>query len=45
MRDIPGGQVVENLPCSAGDTSSVAGQGTKTTQTAGQLSPCTVSRT
>lgn len=38
--DIPGDQVVENLPCSAEAISSVPSQGTKITHTAGQLSPC-----
>ena len=28
-RNFPGGPVVNNLPCSAGDTSSIPGQGTK----------------
>ena len=33
MRDFPGGPEVKNLPCNAGDASSISGQGTK-------LPPC-----
>ena len=29
MRDSPGGLVVKNPPCNAGDVSSIPGQGTK----------------
>ena len=28
-RDLPGGPVVRNLPCNAGDAGSISGQGTK----------------
>ena len=31
-RDFPGGPVVKNPPCNAGDTGSIPGQGTKTPQ-------------
>ena len=39
-RDFPGGPVVKNLPCNAGDAGSIPGQGTKIPHAAGQLSPC-----
>ena len=38
-RDFPGGPVVKNPPCNAGDTGSIPGQGTKILHIAGQLSP------
>ena len=38
MRDFPGGLVVKNLPCKAGDAESIPGQGTKIPHAAGQLS-------
>ena len=37
-RTSPGGPVVKNLPSSAGDASSIPGQGTKIPHAAGQLS-------
>ena len=37
-RDFPGGPVVKNLPCNAGDVGSIPGQGTKIPHDAGQLS-------
>ena len=39
--DFPGGPVVKNPPCNAGDVGSIPGQGTKISHVAGQLSPCT----
>ena len=39
-RDFPGGLVVKNLPCNAGDMGSIPGRGTKISQAAGQLSLC-----
>ena len=39
--DLPGGQVVKNLPANAGDTSLILGLGTKIPHAAGQLDPCT----
>ena len=39
MRDFPGGPVVKNLPCSAGNVGSIPGQGTKIPHATGQLSP------
>ena len=39
-RDFPAGPVVKNLPCNAGDTGSVPGQGTKIPYATGQLSLC-----
>ena len=33
-RDLPGGSVVKNLPCNAGDVALIPGQGTKNPQTA-----------
>ena len=39
--DFPGGQVVKNSLCNAGDMGSSPGQGTKTPRAAEQLSPCT----
>ena len=40
MGDLPGGLVVKNLPCNAGDVGSIPGQGTKIPPAAEQLSPC-----
>ena len=40
-RDFPGGSVIGNPSCSAGDRGSISGQGTKIQQHAAeQLSPC-----
>ena len=39
-RDFPGGPVVENSPCSAGDTGLMPGQGRSHIPATGQLSPC-----
>ena len=36
--DFPGGPVVKNLPCNAGDMSSIPGRGNKTPHAAEQLS-------
>ena len=38
FRDFPGGPVVRNLPCNAGDAGSIPGRGTNTQHAAGQLS-------
>ena len=38
LYDFPGGPVVKNPPCNAGDTSSIPGQGTKISHAAEQLS-------
>ena len=38
LRDFPGGPVVKNLPCNAGDASLIPGLGTKIPHAAGQLS-------
>ena len=38
FRDFPGGPVVNSLPCNAGGTGSIPGQGTKITPAAEQLS-------
>ena len=38
-RDFPGGPVVKNLPCSAGDSGLITGWGTKIPHATGQLSP------
>ena len=38
--DFPGGQVVKNSLCNAGDMGSSPGQGTKTPRAAEQLSGC-----
>ena len=40
-RDFPGGPVVKNPPCDAGDEGSIPDWGTKIPDAAGQLSPCT----
>ena len=40
IRDFPGGPVVKNPSCNAGDTGSIPGRGTKIPHAAGQLSPC-----
>ena len=37
-RDIPGGPMVKNPPCSSGDSGSVPGRGTKIPYATGQLS-------
>ena len=37
--DLPGGPVVKNPSCNAGDTGSSPGQGTKIPHVVGQLSP------
>ena len=39
LRDFPGGPVVKNLPCNAGDASSIPGRGTKIPHAVEQLSP------
>ena len=39
--DFPGGPVVENPSCNAGDAGSIPGGGTKMPYAAGQLSPHT----
>ena len=44
MRNFPDGPVVKNLPCNAGDVSSIPGQGTKTPHAPGQLSLSTTTR-
>ena len=38
-RDFPGGPVVKNPSCSAGDAGSIPGQGTKIPRATGQISP------
>ena len=40
LRDFPGGPVVKNLPCNAGDTGWIPGRGTKIPHASGQLSLC-----
>ena len=37
---MPGGLVVKNLPCNAGDSGSIPGWKTKIPYAAGQLNPC-----
>ena len=39
-QDIPGGPVVKNLPCNAGDMSLIPGTGIKIHHVLRQLSPC-----
>ena len=41
--DFPGSPEVKNLPCTAGDSGSIPGQGTKTPHASEQLSPCATS--
>ena len=43
-RDSPGGPVVKNLSCNAGDSGSIPGWGTKIAHAAGLLSPCATIR-
>ena len=43
-RDLPGGPVVRNLPCNAGDAGSISGQGTKIRHAVRQLSLCATAR-
>ena len=38
--DFPGGPVVKNLPCNAGDTGLIPGWGTNTPYATEQLNPC-----
>ena len=38
--DFPGGSVVKNSPCKAGDMGSIPGWGTKIPHATGQLSLC-----
>ena len=38
MKDFPGGPVVKNLPCNAGDVGSIPGQGTEIPYATEQLS-------
>ena len=42
--DFPGGPVVRNPPCNAGDTGSIPGRGTKIPHAARQLSSRTSTR-
>ena len=39
MEDFPGGPVVKNLPCNAGDADLISDQGTKIPCAAGQVRP------
>ena len=39
-QDFPGGPVIKNLPCNAGDVGSIPGQGTKIPHALEQLSLC-----
>ena len=39
FRGLPGGPVVKNPPCNAGDSGSIPGGGTKIPHAAEQLSP------
>ena len=41
-RDFPGGPVVTNLPCNAGDAGSIPGQEIKIPHAMEQLSLCTI---
>ena len=43
-RDSPGGPVVKNLPCNAGDSGLIPAQGTKVSHAAEQLSPHTITK-
>ena len=43
-RDFPGGPVVENLSCNAGDAGSIPGRGTKIPYDTRQLSPHATTR-
>ena len=43
-QDIPGGPVVENPPCNAGDAGLIPGQETKIPHAAEQLSPHTTTK-
>ena len=42
LQDFPGGAVVKDSPCNAGDMGSIPGWGTKIPQALGQLNPCGV---
>ena len=39
FRDFPGGPLVKNQPCNAGDAGAIPGRGAKSPHAAGQLSP------
>ncbi|KAI4568734.1 hypothetical protein MJG53_014352 [Ovis ammon polii x Ovis aries] len=41
IKDFPGGPVVKNLPCNAGDVGSILGQGTEIPYSSEQLNQCT----
>ena len=43
-RGLPGGPVVKNPPCSAGDASLIPGWGTKIPHALGQLNPSATTR-
>ena len=43
-RGLPGHPVVKNLPCSAGDTSSIPGWGTEIPHALEQLNPSATTR-
>ena len=43
-RDFPGGPVVKNPPCNAGDAGSITGQGIKVPHATGNQSLCTTTR-
>ena len=44
IQDFPGGPVVKNLPCNAGDMGLILGWGTKSPHAAEELSPSTPTR-
>ena len=44
LGDVPGGPVVKNPPCNAGDRGSILGRGTKIPPASEQLSPRSATR-
>ena len=44
FRDFPGGSVVKNLPCNAGEVGLIPGWGTKIPHATEQLRPCATAR-
>ena len=44
-RNFPGGPVVKNLPCNAGDTGLIPGRGTKILHAVEKPGPCATTKT
>ena len=44
LKDFPGGPMVKNLPCNAGDAGFIPGRGTEIPHAVRQLSPCSTTK-